>query len=116
MALAADLQFTHAFFEVADILTAFANLGIETLLDGRVVGGLAHRVRSVDELLLPLDLMMDIADQLFVVHGSSSAGTAVPLAASPRCLVDRSPFRWEMVGLPGRWPLPRSVGESDGVV
>ena len=87
MAHAADLQLTHAFFEVANILTAFANLGIETLLYRRVVGGLAHRVRSVDELLLPLDLVGDIADQLFVIHGWS-AGTRLSL--SPRSLAGRS--------------------------
>lgn len=65
----AHLQLPHAIFEIFDIFPPFADLGVRPLLHGRIVGLLSQCIGAIDKGLLPLDLLVDLADELVVVHG-----------------------------------------------
>ena len=66
------LQLPHAIFQILDIFPPFPNLGVRALLHGRVVGLLSQCTSAIDKGLLPLDFLVDLADELVVVHDCGS--------------------------------------------
>lgn len=62
-----QLKFLHAFFQVTDTSPRLAYLRIQTLLNLRV-RGLPHSVSSINNNLFPLNLPVDLVNQVIVIH------------------------------------------------
>ena len=60
-------KLSHSAFQIFYVLAALFNLCIETRLDLRI-GRLAHGIGGMDEGFLPLDLVIDLIDEIVVVH------------------------------------------------
>jgi hypothetical protein len=73
-----DLKLSHFLFEISDIFAAITDVGVDTLLYERVVGGLPHITSGSDEGLLPLDLSVDRGNNLVAFHdGQAGRGWRV---------------------------------------
>lgn len=69
MAESPHLQFAQLLLEELEIPPPFAHLGVELGADLLIVCLLAHGLRSIDQSLFALDLLGDVVDLVFVVHG-----------------------------------------------
>lgn len=65
-----QLQFLQFVFQVGNVSSAVADVGIDTCLDSRVAGRLSHVRGGIDKGLFTLDLAVDLGDGLVgVCHG-----------------------------------------------
>jgi hypothetical protein len=64
------LDVPQLLLEELEVSTAIAHLGVESGADGLVVGLRTHSIGSVDQSLLPLNLLGDILDCLILIHGA----------------------------------------------
>ena len=73
------LQLAQLLLEELEIPPPFTHLGVELGADLLIVCLLAHGLRCIDQSLFALDLLGDVVDLVFVVHGGG-VGPGGPMA------------------------------------